>query len=129
MYRFELSTSSDFATTVYTTDTAGAGVGLPSNITLERGTTYFWRVKALTPVESDWSTVANFIVAEEAVEPPPTTTTIVLPTQEPPTITTFTVPPDVVEKVNPAYIWAIIIIGAVLVIAVIVLIVRTRRSV
>jgi hypothetical protein len=34
-----------------------------------------------------------------------------------------------VTEIAPTYIWAIIIIGAILVIAVIVLIVRTRRSV
>jgi hypothetical protein len=33
------------------------------------------------------------------------------------------------KTTNPTYIWAIIIIGAVLVLAVIILIVRTRRSV
>jgi len=128
-YKFQLDDNIDFASLVYTVDTPVTGVQLPSATKLTVGKTYFWRVKSLTPVESDWSTVANFIVAEAAqptstgvptitfTQPPATTTVITFPTTEPP------------DQVSPAYIWAIIIIGAVLVIAVIVLIVRTRRSV
>jgi hypothetical protein len=132
MYKFELSVSPDFATTVYTIDAANAGASLPGSITLTRGKTYFWRVKSLTPVESDWSTVANFIVAELAptTPPPPAAiTTQIVITQPAATTNVITIPPATKTEVNPGYIWAIIIIGAVLVIAVIVLIVRTRRSV
>jgi len=48
-----------------------------------------------------------------------------------PTITTVTVQTtiDMPEEVTPAYIWIIVAIGAVLVIAVIILIIRTRRVV
>jgi len=104
-------------------------------VTLEDGKTYFWRVKALAPVEGDWSSIANFTVAlpvETSTTPQVTVTQVPAPsftiTQPPATsIVMPTQPPD--EVINPAYIWVIIIIGAVLVIAVIVLIVRTRRSV
>jgi hypothetical protein len=48
----------------------------------------------------------------------------------PPPAQEIVIPPaPTPEEIAPGYIWAIIIIGAVLVIAVIVLIVRTRRTV
>ncbi|MBN1692555.1 MAG: hypothetical protein JW845_03265 [Dehalococcoidales bacterium] len=135
-YRFELATDSDFTDIVYTVDPSTAGAQLPSTITLERGMQYFWRVKTLTPTEGEWSTVANFVVAEL----PPETTPVTITTAPQPTITNIieqpaatttviTVPPVEEKVVNPSYIWAIIVVGAVLVIAVIILIVRTRRTV
>ena len=60
-------------------------------------------------------------------EQPPVTITVDIPPAPP--ATTITQAAPVVEKISEGYIYAIIIIGAVLVIAVIVLIVRTRRSV
>jgi len=48
-------------------------------------------------------------------------------TNQAPTVTTITIPPP--EQTSPAWIWGIIGIGAVLIIVVIVLIVRTRRVV
>ena len=136
-YRFELATDADFTDVVYTIDTTTAGAQLPADITLERGDQYFWRVKALTPLEGEWSTTANFIVAELPPEtsPPVTVTTAPQPTitavieQPQATTTVITVPPAEEKVVNPSYIWAIIVVGAVLVIAVIILIVRTRRTV
>ncbi|MCK4863407.1 MAG: hypothetical protein KAS25_03875, partial [Dehalococcoidales bacterium] len=133
MYQFQLSTTPDFATTLVDEQLAAAGIA-PA-VTLDRGTTYFWRVKALQPVDGDWSTVANFIVAEAAAAPPPpvvveTTPAPVINIPAAPPATVVEIPPaPPVEQIAPAYIWAIIIIGAVLVIAVIVLIVRTRRQV
>jgi len=134
MYRFELCEDIDFVTLIYTVDTTVAGAQLPAGTSLVQGGQYFWRVKSLAPVESDWSTVANFIVAEAQAEPTPQVTVTTAPditVTIPPATTTQivlpTTPPD--KVVNPTYIWAIIIIGAILVIAVIVLIVRTRRSV
>jgi hypothetical protein len=132
-YKFEVSTDPAFATTIYSTTTASAGAAIPSSVKLVAGTNYFWRVKTLTPAEGDWSAVSNFSVAA-VVAPPvvttqaPPTLTVILP---PVTTTSIVIPPATTQttEVNPSYIWAIIIIGAVLVIAVIVLIVRTRRSV
>lgn len=106
---------------------------------LEAGTTYYWAVKATKPVAGAFSAVANFTVAEPAPEPttaaPPVVITqvpaptIVL-TQPPVTTTSIVIPqPTPAPQIAPAYIWAVIIIGAILVIAVIVLIVRTRRTV
>jgi len=135
-YRFELSTTANFSDIVYTVDPATAGASVPSTITLTRGAQYFWHVKTLTPLEGEWSATANFIVAElPPTSPTPTTTIVPTPTitaiisQPADTTTVITVPPAETKEVNPSYIWAIIIVGAVLVIAVIILIVRTRRSV
>jgi trimeric autotransporter adhesin len=131
-YEFQLSDTTNFDIAMFTQETVYTGI--QPNITLEAGKTYFWRVRALEPAAGDWSTVANFTVAVP-VPPPVTPTITVAPT---PTITIVQPPVTViiptqttapVEKISPAYIWAIIIIGAVLVIAVIVLIVRTRRTV
>jgi len=135
-YRFELALDSEFTDVVYTVDPATAGASLPSTMSLTRGLQYFWRVKALTPMEGEWSAVANFIVAE-LPPPSPTPTTTIVPTptitaiitQPAATTTQIVIPPADVKEVNPSYIWAIIIVGAVLVIAVIILIVRTRRTV
>ena len=97
--------------------------------TLEYDTTYFWRVRALTGtvVTSDWSAAIGF-----TTESAPTVFTcpycgetfatealldIHLTAEHPTTPTT------------PVYVWAIIAVGFVLVIAVIILITRTRRVV
>jgi hypothetical protein len=135
-YKFEVSKDSTFADAtmaVYSTTTASAGSAIPSTVKLADNTNYFWRVKALTPAEGEWSAVSNFSIAAAVITtvPPtqaPPTLTVVLP---PVTTTSIVIPPPTTTttEVNPSYIWAIIIIGAVLVIAVIVLIVRTRRSV
>jgi hypothetical protein len=135
MYQFQLSEGTAFAAPIYSADVANAGVQLPLNVTLEQGKMYFWRVRALQPVAGDWSTIANFTVAEPAPAPAPPIVVKEMPAPQI-TVTTPPPPPEIVippappEKViNPTYIWAIIIIGAILVIAVIVLIVRTRRTV
>jgi hypothetical protein len=77
-------------------------------VTLEYSTDYWYAVRATAPTSSVQS-VGSFrtmISPEEAA------------------------PPVVVEQptISPAWIWAVVIIGALLVIAVIVLIVRTRRA-
>jgi hypothetical protein len=106
---------------------------------LEVGKTYFWRVRALEPIPGEWSTIANFAVGE-AVEPgPPPTAPPVEVTVPEIEIPPITVPPaqvTVEQPTEPAapvisetLLWVIIIIGAILVIALIVLIVRTRRTV
>jgi len=88
-------------------------------------TTYYWRVQGIgaTGIAGAWAEGVFTTMAQ----PTPTTTTppITITTQPPATIT---IPPSPgPTMIVPAYIWAIIIIGAILVIAVIVLIIRTRR--
>jgi len=85
---------------------------------LSYSTTYYWRVRALkgtSTTYSDWSAITGFTTIAEPVAPTP-------PVE-------ITQPVTPVETETPAYIWAIIGIGAVLVIVVVVLIVRTRRAV
>jgi len=79
---------------------------------LEYSTTYFWSVKASAPTSSPLS-IGTFITMAEPVEPLP------------PVVIEPTPPP---AQIAPAYIWGIIGIGAILVIVVLALIVRTRRT-
>jgi len=133
-YEFQLAAGTNFAAPLFTTKLAETGIR--PTVKFDEGMTYFWRVRATLPVVGDWSTIANFTIAAPAEEKPPEV--VVQPGQAPVVnIPPITVPtPEVVVQpapeaptITPAYIWAIIIIGAVLVIAVIVLIVRTRRAV
>jgi len=80
--------------------------------TLEYSTTYFWGVKAIAPTSSPLS-IGTFATMAEPVEPLP------------PVVIEPTPPP---AQIAPAYIWGIIGIGAILVIVVIALIIRTRRT-
>jgi len=81
--------------------------------TLDYTTRYYWHVKAIgVDTDTPWSDVGTFTTMSKA--PPP-----VEPGGD------IVIPP--VQEITPAWIWAIVIIGAILVIAVIVLIVTTRR--
>jgi hypothetical protein len=130
-YQFQLASSADFASPLV--DSKSATSAFQPTVPLEDGKTYFWRVKVSAPSASDWSTVATFTVKLPVEKPPVVVTqapapTITMPAPAP--ATTITIPaPEPAPQIAPGYIWAIIIIGAVLVIAVIVLITRTRRTV
>jgi photosystem II stability/assembly factor-like uncharacterized protein len=83
------------------------------DMTLEYNTRYYWHVKAIgVDTDTPWSDVGTFTTMGVPPEPPEA---------QPPVV----IPPA--EQITPAWIWAIVIIGAILVIAVIVLIVTTRR--
>jgi hypothetical protein len=131
----------------------GPGASGNFDIRFMPGTTYYWkvRVNSAGPVQSNWSETRMFSLGTlpEAqppvvVEQPPAPVIEVPPTPEitlqPPEIVLPAPPPAPPEIVIPApvqpapaipswAIYAIIIIGAVLVIALIVLIMRTRRPV
>jgi len=103
------------------------------------GETYYWKVRVNDPVYGPWSDVRSFTIEEPAatVAPAPVVTvqpapapqiTVEAPAPTPAPQVTVEVPPAAVPP-TPGYIWAIIAIGAILVIAVIVLILRTRRPV
>ena len=154
-YEFELGADPDFSDATAVTGITVIFYTWETELNYDQN--YYWRVRAVsdTGTKSDWCTF-NFHTRVEAippvtVPPPPTPTiTVVIPdvvvpeitipplTQPDvivnlptPSVTTTTFQPAdiVMEEVAPAYIWAIVGIGAVLVIAVIVLIVRTRRIV
>jgi hypothetical protein len=114
-YEFILATDSGLTQTVAGTPVT---VNIPSfqvTTDLSYNTTYFWAVRAIQPSAGAQSVGTFTTMSKEA---PPV---VVEPT-----------PPPIIElptAETPSYIWAIIGIGAVLVIAVIVLIVRTRRAV
>jgi hypothetical protein len=79
---------------------------------LDYSTTYYWHVRAMTATsQSQWLT-GVFTTMEKPVPPAPPVQVNIPATPAP---------------ITPAWIWAIVIIGAILVIAVIVLIVTTRR--
>lgn len=73
--------------------------------TLDYSTSYFWRVIALEPVPSDWS--ATFTFQTQAPPPPP-------PAE-----------PEAAE--TPLWVWVVTALGALLIIAIIVLIFKVRR--
>jgi len=118
-------------TVIVATDAAltKAVSGTPAKVTvpayqatgLAYGTTYFWAVQATKPTSSI-QTMGTFTTMQKpvaAAAAPTAGATAAAPPQ------TIIVQPTAAE--TPAYIWAVIAIGAILVIAVIILIVRTRR--
>jgi hypothetical protein len=137
-YQFKLADNVALASPMVDVKVKATGYALTTE--LENGKTYYWSVKAIAPVKGEWSALANFTVKEKAVAPAPP---IVVKEVPPPVINIPpqpappAPPPDIIippapappAPITPAYIWAIVIIGAVLVILVIVLIVRTRRPV
>jgi hypothetical protein len=129
-YELELSAKADMSVTI---DTATAvGTAYTYTGTLDYGFPYYWQVTALregaVKAKSD---VATFITMAEPVEPTPP---VVIEPAPPPVINlpapVVNIPPaPAPTQITPGWIWAIVAIGAILVIAVIVLIVRTRRVV
>jgi hypothetical protein len=105
---------------------ATTGFQMPVDYLLD-GSTYYWRVAAGTTGDLKWSATCSFTVALPTEPPTVTTTSYIAPSTN-----TVPVPTNAdsvtVSQTSQAYIWAIIIIGAVLVVAIIVLIFRTRRS-
>ena len=107
-----------------------------SGASLMPNTTYYWRVRVDEPFRSGWAE-SSFKVSEAVglppvtVEIPPTPDiTVEMPAPE----VTVTIPPVVQvppapAPITPGFIWGIIIIGALLFVALIVLILRTRRVV
>jgi hypothetical protein len=135
----DLGTTDKFAIIDYSDNTPTNAVTLQE--TLLYSTQYWWRVRAVTATStSDWTTfmftTAPKPTATVVTTSGPTTTapvpTIILPTVTLPgstvIITTGGPATGTSTPAIPTYIlWAVIAVGAVLVIAVIVLIVRTRR--
>ena len=159
IYDLKIALDSDFleglgnagTTTGSTTDAEISEVVSGSHFMPE--TTYYWRVRVNIdgPVKSAYSETRSFTIGAlpEQLEPvvieqppapvisvPPapaitiTPPQIVLPPQPaPPPEIVIPAPPAAPAPVTPAFIWAIVVIGAILVIALVVLIIRTRRPV
>ena len=92
------------------------------DVTLDYSITYYWKVQAYkgNKAVSRWSDVSVFTTMSEPPPPPPPAPT--------PTLTVEPATPIILPTpIPPALLWTIIGIGAVLIIAVIVLITRTRR--
>ncbi len=97
---------------------------------MKYNTQYWWRVRSVNSIGSSAWTVGTFTTAKEPAAVVTPTTTIIVPTQPAvtPTVIITTSAPVEQTPVIPSYLlWAVIAVGAVLVIVVIVLIVRTRR--
>jgi hypothetical protein len=122
----DLGETDKFAIIDYSATTTTNAHKLREN--LKYNTTYWWRVRAYNATtKGDWGT--GFFTTAKAPVTAATTPAVVV-TQVPAPQITLTIPPatTTTTEVIPAYLlWAVIAVGAVLVIVVIVLIVRTRR--
>ncbi|MFO8143203.1 MAG: hypothetical protein R6T78_00770, partial [Dehalococcoidales bacterium] len=115
-YSFVLSENSDLSSALATSDQSGTAYSYDG--TLEYGDTFYWQVTAWkNGTMLSQSDIGTFSTAPEevVVEPP-------APTQPP----DINIPPA--EQIVPTWIYAVIGIGAALIVVVVVLIVRTRRS-
>jgi hypothetical protein len=148
-YEYELAKEDpSFGTVIVSTSVTATGYTYTAR-DLDYDTNYYWRVRSVAAdgTKSAWSAVQNFHT-ESAVVTPTTTTTAITTTTTQSTIqfsvevpsytltyaqstVTNTITNQIVmpDDSTPAYIWAIVAIGALLTIAVIVLIIRTRRVV
>jgi hypothetical protein len=145
-YEFQIAEGTDIPSGTATTTLTTSQHTIAN---LKNSTFYTWRVRAVTgSVKGDW--VTSVFSTAAATQPPVTITQTAQPapsitlTVPQPSITlsqpaiTVTIPPGTTtagptlvlpEAETPAYIWIIVAVGGVLTIAVIVLIVRTRRVV
>ncbi|MCL1885168.1 MAG: hypothetical protein FWF98_00125 [Dehalococcoidia bacterium] len=150
-YTLQVSTTRDFTSSTTTSLTVPANLNSlevtqiwPSN--LNDGGYYYWRVAIDGPTEKEWRGEYGFLIRLPLA---PVTVTQVAPPaitlQVPPMVTVTQNPvPVVTADVNvkdqnivvtmpsqstPVYIWVIVGVGALLTLAVIILIIRTRRVV
>jgi trimeric autotransporter adhesin len=152
-YTLQITAASDvaFASPIFNSATIPVVTGPSATFTylgtLSTGTSYLWRVKANGTTGSDWvygnfSTIAAVtpaVIVTQTSQPAPT----IIITQ--PAAITITIPAAVAGPAitvtspsytlvnppveTPTYIWIIVGVGALLTLAVIILIIRTRRVV
>jgi len=130
-YNFKISTDPAFGTAgVVDSKTGLTGTVYAPAAALKPNTNYFWEVQAVTNgISGDW-VVSGFTTGSGNIVAPTTSAPVVTTTAAPavaPTIIVTIPPQPVVPQETPGYMWVIIAIGAILIIAVIVLIARTRR--
>jgi len=108
-YEVQIATDDAFSSIV-SSGTTSANAWTPAD-PLDYSTVYYWRVKAISANSTSAWAVCIFTTADEPVEP-----------AEPP-------PAVIIEEteITPTWIWVIIGIGGALTIAVVILIVTTRR--
>jgi len=136
-YAFVLSANADLSSPVASQPNL-TGTAFTYTGTLTAGPYYWQAIAYQNNAQIAKSVTGTFIAVAPAPPAPPTTQAppVVITSVPAPTITitqpaptTITIPQPAVEEVTPAWIWGIVGIGAVLIIVVIVLIVRTRRTV
>ena len=138
-YDFKIATDPAFTNIVDSKSAINTTVYAPASA-LKANTTYYWEVRALNGTAAgDWvisafttqvSAVPTGTAGPAPVAPAPPQTIVVTIPPQPQQSIVVTIPPNTVPAPapsTPAYVWVIIVIGAVLVIAVIILIARTRR--
>jgi hypothetical protein len=122
-YQFVLADNAEFTSPLVNKKTPESAYNL--DFELEYNSNYFWKVQAYKGNDalSRWSDIGAFTTVETAPPPPPA--------PAPPATVTQPAPAPIVlpTPIPPALLWVIIGVGAALIIAVIVLIVRTRRPV
>jgi len=131
----EDSTLADkFAVINYSASTTINASPIPADQTLKYDTIYWWRVRATNAVGPGPWTV-GFFTTEKAPPAEVTPTTVATVTTTIPVVTSVPVPDitlnvptqEPVNVIPPFLLWAVVAVGVILIIAVIVLIVRTRR--
>ena len=130
-YRFVLSDNVSLTPPVVDVKVGSGGFAVTRE--LDYGKTYYWAVKPVAPAEGNWSALANFTVKKKPVEPapplvieqvPPPVIDLPAPLPLSPPRIVFLPAPASPEPTTPAYIWAITVVGAILVLAVVALIIR-----
>jgi len=122
-YQFVLADNAEFTSPLVNEKVPESAYNL--DFELEHNSNYFWRVMAYNgnKAVSRWSDIGAFTTITEPGAPPPS--------PPPPATVTQPAPAPIVipTPIPPVLLWVIVGIGAALIIAVIVLIVRTRRAV
>jgi len=131
----EDSTLADkFAVINYSATSPIAMHKIPADQILKYNQIYWWRVRSVNAAGASAWTISSFTTEKEPAAPTvaPTTTvvttTVPVVTSVPAPIITVQIPTtEPVEVIPPYLLWAVVAVGIILVIAVVVLIVRTRR--
>ena len=122
-YQFVLADNAEFTSPLVNEKVPESAFNL--GFELEYNSNFFWRVMAYNgnKAVSRWSDIGAFTTIEEPGAPPP-------PLPPPATVTQPAPAPIVIPTpIPPVLLWVIVGIGAALIIAVIILIIRTRRAV
>jgi len=126
IYKIIVASDPAFANVVASGDSAINVWALPADVAdLAYSTTYYWKVwgEAASGAPAGDPVISAFTTAAEPAKPTPAVIVNPTPPAPPAPIITLEIP----AAKTPPYVWAIIGIGGVLVIALVVLIARTRR--